>query len=153
MQKSILYSKANHVRLNFIVMHSYWAVSGNPCGCARFVSVPLHTTRWDSETRFTVGGSPDPALNLQLAAALKKAKDQGVPKENIAKALTRVRLLDLSMNEPSQAYYTSSGWWGKGWSWKSPCLWSPCLWLSRLGHVRSSVIPSSLLVSPSKESV
>jgi len=35
-----------------------------------------------------------------LAAALKKAKDQGVPKENIAKALTRVRLLDLSMNEP-----------------------------------------------------
>jgi len=30
-----------------------------------------------------------------LAAALKKAKDQGVPKENIAKALARVRLLGL----------------------------------------------------------
>jgi len=37
-----------------------------------------------------VGGS-DPALNLQLATALKKAKELGVPKENIEKALARVR--------------------------------------------------------------
>ncbi|CAA7265190.1 unnamed protein product [Cyclocybe aegerita] len=31
----------------------------------------------------------DPALNIRLAAALKSAKDQGVPKENIQKALAR----------------------------------------------------------------
>jgi len=37
------------------------------------------------------GGSTDPALNLQLATALRKAKELGVPKENIEKALGRVR--------------------------------------------------------------
>lgn len=38
----------------------------------------------------TVGGSTDPSQNNQLLAALKKAKDLGVPKENIDKALARV---------------------------------------------------------------
>lgn len=37
------------------------------------------------------GGSADPAMNLQLATALRKAKELGVPKENIEKALSRVR--------------------------------------------------------------
>ena len=36
------------------------------------------------------GGSIDPKTNLMLAAALKKAKDQGVPKENIEKAIAKV---------------------------------------------------------------
>ncbi|KAF9009348.1 transcriptional regulator TACO1-like protein [Cyathus striatus] len=35
------------------------------------------------------GGSADPVKNLQLAGAIKRAKDQGVPKENIAKALEK----------------------------------------------------------------
>ncbi|KAF9530439.1 DUF28-domain-containing protein [Crepidotus variabilis] len=36
-----------------------------------------------------MGGSSDPAQNAQLSAALKKAKDLGVPKENIERALAR----------------------------------------------------------------
>ncbi|CAA7267648.1 unnamed protein product [Cyclocybe aegerita] len=40
-------------------------------------------------TAARIGGSVDPALNIRLAAALKSAKDQGVPKENIQKALAR----------------------------------------------------------------
>lgn len=36
------------------------------------------------------GGSTDPVRNLQLAAALKWAKEQDVPKENIEKALAKV---------------------------------------------------------------
>ncbi|TFK26438.1 YebC-like protein, partial [Coprinopsis marcescibilis] len=35
------------------------------------------------------GGSPDPNLNAQLAAVLKKYKDQGIPRENIDKALNK----------------------------------------------------------------
>ncbi|KIM48863.1 hypothetical protein M413DRAFT_88324 [Hebeloma cylindrosporum] len=35
------------------------------------------------------GGSADPEKNVLLANALKKAKEQGVPKENIAKSLAR----------------------------------------------------------------
>ncbi|PFH52365.1 hypothetical protein AMATHDRAFT_74163 [Amanita thiersii Skay4041] len=35
------------------------------------------------------GGSAEPALNLQLAAALKRAKEQDVPKDNIEKALAK----------------------------------------------------------------
>ncbi|KAF8803542.1 YebC-like protein, partial [Phlegmacium glaucopus] len=54
-QKSILYTKANHVGQLF----------------------------------FLGGGSIDPKTNLHLAAALKKAKDQGVPKENIEKAIAK----------------------------------------------------------------
>jgi transcriptional/translational regulatory protein YebC/TACO1 len=37
------------------------------------------------------GGSIDPKINIQLAAALKKAKDQGIPKENIEKAIAKVK--------------------------------------------------------------
>jgi len=36
------------------------------------------------------GGSADPDKNILLSNALKKAKEQGVPKENIAKSLARV---------------------------------------------------------------
>lgn len=36
------------------------------------------------------GGSADPIQNLQLAGALKRARDQGIPKENIEKALAKV---------------------------------------------------------------
>ncbi|KAF8969813.1 YebC-like protein [Flammula alnicola] len=35
------------------------------------------------------GGSTDPEKNAQLATVLKKAKEQGVPKDNIAKSLAR----------------------------------------------------------------
>ena len=38
----------------------------------------------------SAGGSTDPNSNLQLATALRKAKELGVPKENIEKALGRV---------------------------------------------------------------
>jgi len=37
------------------------------------------------------GGSTDPVHNLQLAGALRRARDQGVPKENIEKALAKAR--------------------------------------------------------------
>jgi len=37
------------------------------------------------------GGSADPEKNIQLATVLKKAKDLGVPKDNIEKALASVR--------------------------------------------------------------
>jgi len=37
------------------------------------------------------GGSADPTLNLQLGTALRRAKELGVPRENIEKALSRVR--------------------------------------------------------------
>ncbi|KJA27375.1 hypothetical protein HYPSUDRAFT_35257 [Hypholoma sublateritium FD-334 SS-4] len=35
------------------------------------------------------GGSADPEKNAQLAVVIKKAKEQGVPKDNIAKSLAR----------------------------------------------------------------
>ncbi len=38
----------------------------------------------------SVGGSPDPELNAGLAAILKRAKTNGVPKENIDRALKKV---------------------------------------------------------------
>jgi hypothetical protein len=38
----------------------------------------------------TAGGSADPSVNIQLSTILKKYKEQGVPKENIEKALARV---------------------------------------------------------------
>lgn len=38
------------------------------------------------------GGSADPNKNLQLAAVLKRAKEQDIPKENIEKALAKVRV-------------------------------------------------------------
>jgi len=41
------------------------------------------------------GGSADPDKNVLLSNALKKAKEQGVPKENIAKSLARVNQLVL----------------------------------------------------------
>lgn len=54
------------------------------------------------------GGSIDPKTNLQLAAALKKAKDQGVPRENIEKAIAKVtrdffklQLLDSHVRQAS----------------------------------------------------
>ncbi|KAF7777496.1 hypothetical protein Agabi119p4_3568 [Agaricus bisporus var. burnettii] len=37
------------------------------------------------------GGSADPNLNSQLAAALRKAKDQDVPKDNIERAIERAQ--------------------------------------------------------------
>jgi hypothetical protein len=37
------------------------------------------------------GGSVDPSLNIALAVTLRKAKASGVPKDNIEKALARVR--------------------------------------------------------------
>ncbi|KAF9036729.1 transcriptional regulator TACO1-like protein [Panaeolus papilionaceus] len=43
----------------------------------------------DISVAVRLGGSADPSKNMQLAAALKKAKEQGVPKENIEKALAR----------------------------------------------------------------
>ena len=36
-------------------------------------------------------GSADPETNASLASALRRAKDAGIPKENIEKALKRVR--------------------------------------------------------------
>ena len=39
----------------------------------------------------SVGGSLDPALNPALAVSLKKANKAGVPKDNIERALARVR--------------------------------------------------------------
>ena len=39
---------------------------------------------------YTAGGSADPNVNIQLSTILKKYKEQGVPKENIEKALARV---------------------------------------------------------------
>lgn len=39
-----------------------------------------------------VGGGLDPALNPALAVALKKANKAGVPKDNIERALAKVRL-------------------------------------------------------------
>ena len=38
------------------------------------------------------GGSPDPALNMHLSIVLRKARVNGVPKDNVEKALARVRL-------------------------------------------------------------
>lgn len=38
------------------------------------------------------GGSADPNLNSHLATVIKKAKDQNVPKDNIERAIERVRL-------------------------------------------------------------
>lgn len=37
------------------------------------------------------GGSADPNLNVQLATVIRKAKDQDVPKDNIERAIERVR--------------------------------------------------------------
>lgn len=37
------------------------------------------------------GGSADPELNNALAAAVKRAKETGVPKDNIENALKKVR--------------------------------------------------------------
>ena len=45
---------------------------------------------------YVAGGSPDPAMNATLATVLKKAKADGVPKENIDKALARVNALTIS---------------------------------------------------------
>ena len=45
---------------------------------------------------YVAGGSPDPAMNATLATVLKKAKADGVPKENIDKALARVNALTKS---------------------------------------------------------
>jgi transcriptional/translational regulatory protein YebC/TACO1 len=47
-------------------------------------------------TTVTEGGSADPDKNILLSNALKKAKEQGVPKENIAKSLARVKHLALT---------------------------------------------------------
>lgn len=44
-------------------------------------------------TKTVGGGSIDPKTNSQLAAAVKKAKDQGVPRENIEKAIAKVKTL------------------------------------------------------------
>jgi len=41
-------------------------------------------------TPLAAGGSPDPSTNVHLATVLKRVKDQGVPKENIEKALDKV---------------------------------------------------------------
>jgi hypothetical protein len=38
----------------------------------------------------TAGGSPDPDKNAQLATVVKKYKEQGVPKDNIERALAKV---------------------------------------------------------------
>jgi len=35
------------------------------------------------------GGSTDPNLNLQLASVLRRAKEQGIPKDNIERALAK----------------------------------------------------------------
>jgi transcriptional/translational regulatory protein YebC/TACO1 len=48
------------------------------------------TVNYTESTFEIVGASVDPALNMQLATALKKAKELGVPKENIEKALAGV---------------------------------------------------------------
>lgn len=38
------------------------------------------------------GGSADPSSNFQLAAVIKKARDQDVPKDNIERAFERVSI-------------------------------------------------------------
>jgi len=43
----------------------------------------------DIETAARSGGSADPTLNLSLAVALRRARVNGVPKDNIANALAR----------------------------------------------------------------
>lgn len=47
------------------------------------------------------GGSPDPAMNATLATVLKKAKADGVPKENIDKALARVNAFSINKMDSS----------------------------------------------------
>ncbi|KAG6884503.1 hypothetical protein C0993_010526 [Termitomyces sp. T159_Od127] len=53
---------------------------------ASFLEKPL-----ESVSPTNQGGSTDPLKNLQLAAVLKRAKEMNVPKENIEKALAKVR--------------------------------------------------------------
>jgi len=43
------------------------------------------------------GGSPIPEENSMLATAIRRAKDSGVPKENIENALLKVRLMHTSL--------------------------------------------------------
>ena len=44
----------------------------------------------------TGGGSADPSLNIFLAVTLRKARENGVPKDNIEKALLRVSHVSIS---------------------------------------------------------
>ena len=62
----------------------------------------------------TVGrGSIDPKTNLHLAAALRKAKDQGVPKENIEKAIAKVNRVSISSSSLA-SFPCTSGRQSKG---------------------------------------
>lgn len=47
------------------------------------------------------GGSTDPALNLQLAAVLKRAKEQNVPRDNIERALAKAKSAGGRVGETS----------------------------------------------------
>ncbi len=55
------------------------------------------------------GGSPDPEQNKALAAALRRAKDSGVPKDNIENALKKVRDSTWSGSTSSAANASPSG--------------------------------------------
>jgi translational activator of cytochrome c oxidase 1 len=46
------------------------------------------------------GGSPIPEENSMLATAIRRAKDAGVPKENIENALVKVRIPSLVETHP-----------------------------------------------------
>lgn len=70
----------------------------------------MHSDRDGGETQFNsgkrvlysaVGGSLDPEKNAMLATTLKKAREQGVPKDNIEKALANVKSSWPSTSEVS----------------------------------------------------
>lgn len=53
------------------------------------------TTKQRAIITIEAGTSADPNVNAALSNALKKAKTSGLPKENIEKAITRVRFCCL----------------------------------------------------------
>ncbi|KAF8162981.1 transcriptional regulator TACO1-like protein [Crassisporium funariophilum] len=82
------YFSLHHARLSG---HNKWSKIKDKKGAADAQKSALYTkANQEIATAVRAGGSTDPQKNAQLAAALKKAKEQGVPKENIEKTLARV---------------------------------------------------------------
>jgi len=78
--------------------HNKWSKIKDKKGANDAQKSALYT-RVNREIAIAVrtGGSVDPEKNIQLATTLKKAKEQGVPKDNIEKALANcVKSKDLT---------------------------------------------------------
>lgn len=101
-----------------------------------------------------MGGSADPEVNHQLEAVLKKVREQGVPKDNIEKALAKVRA-QLAIVPNCEGYSPSvNRFEGKAWHlarllpmklwllvlWESSCAWA--IKATRLVSLNKSLLAS-----------